>query len=231
MKELTLGVFDAFHGTEPLAPAPDGIVHMAHAHATPNFELQRVRSRGRLRITGVPHLRQNVRQPDGPIMVHHANASDRGDGSIEKQFPVVEINAAIERTLQQLHQSESRRDDHLQDVIGRMAQQLAGRRLQIQDPSQERRGRNEEFSDIVASRTAAQKHKVSQVKLGGSKMYHTEIWKVPQRPLTLKIRADGSLLDMSLPKSASISMSSPSSSRTIISFSVLIKSAESGLLL
>lgn len=38
----TLYVLWAFYWLEPLSPAPNSVINVAHTHPAPNFELQRI---------------------------------------------------------------------------------------------------------------------------------------------------------------------------------------------
>lgn len=76
-------------------------------------------------------------------MLHHTDPSNGRDGPVEQELAVVEINVPAESALQQLHECERSRDDHLQNIVGGMSYQLPRRRLQIKNSSKERSRGNE----------------------------------------------------------------------------------------
>lgn len=136
---------------------------MAHAHPTPNLQMQRILPPNnllllRIPVVGrdIPHLRQNIRQPHRSIMIHHADPSDRRYRPVEQQLPMLKVNVPVERTLQHLHQRKRRRHDHLQNVVRRVAQKFSRRCFQIQDPPQEGGRRDEQFGHVFAAGAGSQ---------------------------------------------------------------------------
>ena len=75
-KEHTLLILNASHGPEPLSPTPHRIINMAHAHPASYFQLQTFFAQFTLGTPRIPHLRENIRQTDGSIMLHYADPPD-----------------------------------------------------------------------------------------------------------------------------------------------------------
>lgn len=83
-------------------------------------------------------------------MIHDADSPNGRDRTVEEELAVVKVDVSAEIALQQLHESKSGGDDHLKDVIGRVADQLARRGFKIEHSAQERGSRDEELGEVVA---------------------------------------------------------------------------------
>lgn len=132
--KLTLHFLHAFYWTKALPPAPNSVVYMAHAHPTPNLELKSVVVDDPWLIC-IPHLGENICEANRTIVIHDADPTDCRNGPVEEKFAVVEVDVSTEATFQQLHQSKCCRDNHLQNVVGGVADKFPWRSFQVQHPS------------------------------------------------------------------------------------------------
>lgn len=78
---------------------------------------------------------------------------------------MVKVDLPREGALQQLHERKRCRDDHLEDVVRCVRQQIPRRRLELQHPAEERSRREEQVGQVVASGIGAEKDEEPQMQV------------------------------------------------------------------
>lgn len=85
---ITLGIICDLLLPESSTPSPHCVVDMAHAHATPNSKMEGI-------IAGascIPHLRDDIRQSYGSVVIDHADSSNRRYRTVEQKLAVVDVH-------------------------------------------------------------------------------------------------------------------------------------------
>lgn len=93
----------------------------------------------------------DVRQADGSVVVDDTDSADGRDCAVEQEFAVINVDLSRERAFEEFHQGKCGGNDHLEDVVGGVDEQIPGRCLELEHTSEEGCCCDEEVRQIVAS--------------------------------------------------------------------------------